>query len=279
MTNQLPAGLAQPAAMLQFMIGGVTTSQLIYVAAKLGIADCLHDGPKGSDQLAAEVGAQPESLYRLLRALAVMGLFTETEGRAFALSPLGALLQTTAPQSLRAWAILHGEELYRTWEGLLHSVQTGQPGFDHAYGIGWWDYLDQHPQTAAVFNQRMTSVFAQRNTAIAAAYAFWACRTIVDVAGGQGSLLAAILNAHPSVRGVLFDLPAVVEAAPPLLEQAGVGKRCEVVGGDMFDALPSGGDAYLLATIIHDWNDEQAVAILRNCRRAMTDQAKLLLIE
>ncbi len=279
MTNQPPAGRPQLEAVLQLMIGGCTTSQLIYVAAKLGIADCLHDGPKGADQLAAEVGAQPESLYRLLRALAVMGLFAETEGRAFALTPLGALLQTTAPQSLRGWAIVHGEELYRTWEGLLYSVQTGQPGFEHVYGMGWWDYLGQHPETAAVFNQRMTTVFAQRNTAIAAAYDFSSCHTIVDVAGGQGSLLAAILSAHPSVRGVLFDLPAVVEGAQPLLEQAGVRERCEVVGGDMFVVVPSGGDAYLLSTIIHDWKDEQAVAILRNCRRAMTDQARLLLVE
>lgn len=279
MTNQPPTGRPQPETVLDFMIGGYTTSQLIYVAAKLGIADCLQAGPKGAEQLAAEVGAQPESLYRLLRALAVMGVFAETEARTFALTRMGALLQTTAPQSLRSHAILQGEELYRTWGELLNSVRTGQPGFDRVYGMSWWDYLDEHPQTAAAFNQRMTAFFTQRNTGVAAAYDFSSCRTIIDVAGGQGSLLATILSAYPTVRGVLFDLPTVVEAAPPLLEQAGVRERCEVVGGDMFVAVPGGGDVYLLATIIHDWKYEQAVAILRNCRRATSDQARLLLVE
>lgn len=279
MTNQPPAERPQPEAVLQFMIGGCTTSQLIYVAAKLGIADCLQDGPKRAEQVAAEVGAQPQFLYRLMRALAAMGVFTETEGHAFGLTRLGALLRTTAPQSLRGWAIVHGEELWRAWEGLLHTVRTGQPGFERAYGVDWWDHLGRHPETAAAFNQQMTTFFEERNAAVAEAYDFASCRTIVDVAGGQGGLLAAILNAYPSVRGVLFDLPAVVEGAQPLLEQAGVRDRCEIVGGDMFAGVPSGGDAYLLATILHDWDDEQAVAVLRNCRRAMPEQGRLLLVE
>lgn len=279
MTNQPPPDRQELEGVLQYMIGGCSTSQLIYAAAKLGIADRLAIGPKRSDELAAEVGAQPEFLYRLLRALAVVGLFTERPGRTFALTALGALLKSSDPQSLRGWAIVHGEELYRAWGGLLHTVQTGQPGFEYSYGSTWWDHLDRHPETAAAFNQQMTTFFEQRNAAVAEAYDFSSCRTIVDVAGGQGALLAAILQANPAARGVLFDLPAVVESAPQLLEQAGVQARSEVVGGDMFAGLPTGGDAYLLATIIHDWNDENAVAVLRNVRQAMGREGRLLLVE
>jgi hypothetical protein len=181
---------------------------------------------------------------------------------------------------MHAWAVVVSEPWYRRgWDDLLHSVQTGEPAFEAVHGAGFWDYLSRDQAAAGQFNAAMTSVAPMKARAVVDAYDFSGLGTVVDVGGGQGTLLAAILRANPSARGILFDRPRVVQGATSVLEGAGVADRCRVVGGDFFAEVPGEGDAYVLMTVIHDWADEPAAAILRTCRRAMTEGAKLLLVE
>jgi hypothetical protein len=260
------------------MITGYYISQAIYVAATLGIADWLKDGPCSSDELAHATGTHAPSLHRLLRLLVSAGVFAEQEDGRFALTPIGAYLQTELPGSLRAVALQYTGPL-QAWSALLHSVQTGETAFDHLFEMGLFPYLAHHPEEAAIFNAAMTALSTQVATAVVAAYDFSPFGTIVDVGGGQGALLRAILRATPTARGILFDLPQVVTGAKELTEAAGLTERCTVVGGDFFAAVPAGGDAYLLSGVIPDWDEERSVAILHNCHRAMSPQGKLLLVE
>ena len=274
-----PTDLPPFVALFQ-MITGYYISQAIYVAAKLGIADWLKDGPRSYDALAQATGKHAPSLYRLLRLLVSAGLFAEQEDGYFTLTPMGTYLQAEMPGSLRAVALQYTGPLHqRAWSGLLHSVQTGETAFDHLFGMGLFPYLAQHPKEAAVFNAAMTAFSTQGSTAVVAAYDFSPFGTIVDVGGGQGALLRAILHATPTAHGVLFDLPQVVMGAKEQIEAAGLTERCAVVGGDFFASVPSGGDAYILSGVIHDWDEEQSKAILKNCHRAMSKQGKLLLVE
>jgi hypothetical protein len=262
------------------MVTGCWISQALYVAAKLGIADLLQEGPQSCTQLAEATQTHAETLYRVLRALASVGIFVEDEEGRYRLTPLAKPLCTDAPGSLRAFAIMLGEpEHWRAWEGVLHSVRTGQPAFDHVFGIPLFQYFPAHPEAARLFDDAMTSRSAQENTAIIAAYDFTAAHTVVDVGGGQGSLLAAILDGHPHACGVLFDLPHVLAPARTRLESAGQAARWAFVAGDFFAAVPAGGDLYLLKKVIHDWDDERAQQILMNCRTAMAGTGRLLLIE
>ena len=262
------------------MVTGYYLSRAIYVAAKLGIADLLQHGARPYDELARLTGTHAPSLYRLLRLLASAGVFAEQEKGRFALTPIGAYLQTEVPGSLHAIALqFAGPWHQQGWSDLLHSVQTGGIAFDHLFGMGLFPYLAQHPDEAAIFDAAMTAFSTQTATAVVAAYDFSPFRTIVDVGGGHGTLLRAILQATPAARGILFDLPHVVEGAKKQIEAAGLTERCAVVGGDFFVAAPSGGDAYILSVVIHDWNDEQSVTILKNCHRAMSPQGTLLLAE
>jgi SAM-dependent methyltransferase len=271
--------VAQAQAALQQMTSGYGTTQLIYVAAKLGIADVLEDGPQGIDALAQATQAHAPSLYRLMRALAGLGVFVENADGAFATTTLGRCLVSGSPGALRARAILNGEDWYRGWGGLLHSVRTGETAFDHIAGMPFFEHLAANPETANTFNEAMASATEGAARAVADAYDFSRCRTIVDVGGGTGAFLAGILKANPQARGVLFDRPSVVAAAGPPLTRAGMADRCDVVGGDFFEAVPGGGDAYILSWIIHDWDDDRSVALLKNCRRAMADDGRLLVIE
>jgi hypothetical protein len=262
------------------MVTGCWISQALYVAAKLGIADLLQEGPQSCARLAEATQTHAEALYRVLRALASVGIFAEDEAGHFRLTPLADLLRTDAPGSLRAFAIMLGApEHWRAWEGVLHSVRTGQPAFDHVFGIPLFEYFPTHPEAARIFDDAMTSRSAQENTAIVAAYAFTAAHTVVDIGGGQGTLLASILEIHPHARGVLFDLPHVIASARTRIERAGQAARWEYVAGDFFAAVPAGGDCYLLKKVIHDWDDERAQRILTNCRTAMAGTGRLLLIE
>jgi hypothetical protein len=274
LVDDLPA----PVALLRMMIG-YWISKALNVAAELGLADLLRNDPRSSDELADACGADPAALYRLLRALASVGVFTEVEGRRFALTPLAELLRSDVPGSMRALARMYGSEQYRAWNGLLESVRTGEPAFERTFGASYFDYLAQNPESGAVFNEAMTGWTTQVADAAVAAYDFAGLDTIVDVGGGHGLLLATILRAHPKVRGVLFDLPHVVAGAQPLLEAAGVADRCTVVSGDFFVSVPEGGDAYLLAQILHDWDDERCRTILQNCSRAMLPDGRLLVVE
>ena len=274
-TNDFP-----PPLVLQQLIQSFQVPQCIYVAAKLGIADLLKDGPRSSEELAKATGTHAPSLYRVLRLLTAVDLFTEGKAHSFALTPLGAYLQTGVPGSMRTMALAYGEKpFWPVWGALLHSVETGEPSFQHVFGLKTWDYYAQHPEEAALFNNMMTEWTSSLAPTVAGAYDFSATQTLVDVGGGHGQMLASILQAHPTLHGVLFDLPHVVKGAPPLLEAAGVADRCEVIGGDAFAAVPADYDTYLLSRVIHDWDDERTIAILTRCHQAMKPQGKVLLVE
>lgn len=265
--------LSSPEALIQ-MITGFWISQAIYAAAKLGIADLVKAGPKPCEELAQATGMPTHTLYRLLRALASVGVFREGEEGRFGLTPLAEYLQTGVPSSLRAFAIMQSELQYRAYGEVLHSVKTGETAFNLVWGQELFPYLTQHPTAAAVFDEAMRNYTMQVAAGIVAAYDFSQFGTLVDVGGGNGTLLTAVLQAHPTLCGVLFDLPHVAEEAKQRLAE-----RCAIRGGDFFAAVPSGGDAYLLKWIIHDWDDERAVTLLKNCHRAMTAHGKLLVIE
>jgi O-methyltransferase domain/Dimerisation domain len=258
---------------------GYQVTQALYVAAKLAIADLLSDGPLSCDDLASKTGTHSPSLRRILRALASVGVFSEVVPGRFALTPLAALLRSADPNSVRALAIMYAEEQYRAWGDILYSVRTGQPAFEHQFGMGVFEYFAQNPQAGAVFNEAMTGLTIQVAASVAATYDFSKFATIVDIGGNRGTVLAAILQRHSGSRGILFDRPHVVATAGEVLAAAGVENRCTTIGGDFFEAVPPGGDAYLLASILHDWDDERCVEILRRCRQAMPDNGKLLVVE
>ena len=261
------------------MTNAFQVSQAIYVAATLGIADLLEDGPRSVDELAQATGTHAPTLYRLLRALASVGVFIETDGH-FGLTPLAEYLRTDTPGSLRAFVRLIGQEYFwRSWGHLLHSVRTGEPAFGNLYGRSLWEYWAAHPEEDAVFNAAMTSLSSGVVDAVVRSYDFSGIGVLVDVGGGEGALLAAILAANPSLRGILFDQPHVVGSVGALLERVGVADRCEIVGGSFFEAVPAGADAYLLKSVIHDWDDDVTIEILRSCRAAMDDRGKLLVLE
>ncbi len=267
-----------PVIMLQ-MISGFWISRAIYVAAKLGIADLVKDRPKTAAELAQETGTHAPSLYRVLRALASVNIFAKDDDGRFHLTPLAATLQSDAPGSLRYMAMTElGEEHYPAWEHLLHSVTTGEIAFDHRFGMPLWEFFEHHPENAAIFNNAMSNMTAGLHDALLASYDFSQINKIVDVGGGHGGLITTILETNPSMNGVLFDAPSVIEGARQRIPSE-IRERCELVGGDFFKSVTDGGDAYILKWIIHDWDDEKSVAILKNCHRAMVPGGKLLLVE
>lgn len=285
MNSQSQALQSEPApppphiAMLQ-MITGFWVSRTIYVAAKLGLADLVRDQPRAADELAQIAGAHAPSLYRVLRALASVGVFVEDDQKRFANTPLSETLRSDAPGSLRAFAMVElGQEHFPAWGNLMHSVKTGEIAFDNLFKQNAWEYYAQNPEDASNFNQAMKGMTEIANAAVLAAYDFSGVNKLVDIAGGTGRLVSAILNAYPQMRGVLFDLPHVIAEAGPLLEAAGVSDRCERVTGDFFKSVTEGGDAYIMKWIIHDWDDEKSTAILKNIHRAMNPDGKLLIIE
>src|SRR5215831_3712473 len=226
-----------PRAALQQMIYGFAFSQMLYVAAQLGIADLLAHGPKPIEELAAATGTQAPALSRVLRALVSVGVFTQDTQHRFALTPHAALLRTNVPGSLRSMAVYWGSPwIWQAWGQLLEGVRTGQTAFDLVHGVPFFTYVEQHPEAAAVFNQYMGERGDYRHTALAAAYDFSSMRLVIDVGGGHGAALSAILQANPALRGVLFDLPPVAAGAQDHLAAAGVADRCDTVGGDFFAA-------------------------------------------
>jgi SAM-dependent methyltransferase len=269
-----------PAVALRQLSIGFWISKAVAVAAELGIADHLQHGPKTVEELAQTVGAHPGALYRLLRGIASVGVFAEEAPGRFSLTPLAALLLTHIPQSWRAAAIMNGEPwVWQPWGDLLYSVKTGRPAFDHLFGMGFDAYLAQHQQAADVFQAFMHVATAEEAVAVAPIYDFSGLTTVVDVGGGHGALLGAILQANPHLRGILFEAPHVIATARPALEAQRIADRCQLVAGDFFEALPAGGDAYILKWILVSWDDEQAVTILQNCHRAMRANGKLVVVE
>jgi hypothetical protein len=278
-TVQSESAAAPQFVMLQ-MIAGFWVSRAIYVAAKLGLADLVKDSPKTADELARLTGTHSPSLYRALRALASVGVFTEDGQGRFAQTPLSETLRSDTPGSLRAMAIVElGQEHFPAWGNLMHSVKTGEIAFDNMFKQSAWEYYAQNPEDARNFNEAMKGLTELVNMAVLGAYDFSGADKLVDVAGGTGGLISAILAAHPRMRGVLFDLPHVIAEAGPLLDAEGVRDRCETSAGDFFRSVPEGGDAYVMKWIIHDWDDEKSTAILKNIHRAMDEKAKLLLLE
>ena len=272
---------ASPRDALWRMTNAYQVSQAIHAAASLGIADLLEDGPKSVDGLAEATGAHAPALYRLLRALAGVGVFAERADGRFVLTPTAEYLRTDAPGSVRAWAMFIGQPYtWSAWAHLLDSIRSGEAAFPRLHGTSAWEYRAAHPEEGAVFDAAMTGLSSAVVEAVVQSYDFSKIEVLADVGGGHGALLAAILAANPALRGILFDQPHVVAGAGPLLEQAGVAERCEVVGGSFFEAVPEGADAYLLKSVVHDWDDASAIRILRTCREAMVGTTgRLLLVE
>jgi hypothetical protein len=268
-----------PPFALYRMITGFYISRAIHVVARLDIAEFLRDGPLDAEELARRSKVHARSLRRVLRLLVTAGVFAEEDDGRFALTPIGEHLRADVPGSMRAAALLFGGITHRAWGDLLYSVETGEPAFRHVFGQEPFAYLAEHEEEAANFDAAMAAFTSQIARVVAKAYEFSALRHVIDVGGGNGALLAGILGAHPRLGGTVFDLPQVVERAASHLRALGLLGRAQVVGGDFFREVPGGGDAYLLKHVIHDWDDERAVAILRSCRKAMAPTARVLIIE
>lgn len=267
-------------ATLARMITASRITQAVYVAAKLGIADCLAGAPRSSDALAVELGTHPGALRRLLLALTSIGIVEHTASDEFALTSIGSYLRRDTPESLHAPTLLFGgERFWDAWGRLSDAVRTGEPTLGPRSDLAFLERHVDDPAWGALFDGAMSAHTTAVTSAIIAAYDFSRFTHVVDVGGGRATLLAAILNAHPAVRGTVFDLPPVVHAARAALDAVGLSRRCDVVAGDFFAAVPTGADAYLLKVIIHDWNDERSVAILRKCREAIAPGGTLLLVE
>jgi hypothetical protein len=265
---------------LHRLVAGYQVSQAVYVAATLGLCDLLADGPRSVAELAEAAGADARSLTRLMRALTAVGLFVSDGDERFANTELGDALRADAPRSVAGRARLVGRPFHwQTYGSLKHSIRTGESAFAAVHGESVWDYLAKRPDEQKVLDEAMTTLSQAVADEIVDAYDFGRFGTVVDVGGGQGMLLSAILLRYPSVDGVLFDQPDVVTGAHDLLSAAGVAQRCRVVGGNFFDSVPEGGDAYILKSVIHDWPDAESVEILRTCRRSIPAQGRLLLVE
>ena len=282
MTTQNSSGGGAPtsAAQLYGMITGFMKSEMIIAAVKLGIADLLHDGPLTCDEMAAKAQTRPDTLYRLLRALAGIGIFAEVEGRRFQLTPLAEHLRTDAPNSLADTALYFDSEVTRKpWENLMHSLETGNDSFEHVFGEDHWAYFSKNEEAGQLFNKTMTNLTGQHMLAILEAFDFSGINTLVDVGGGNGTLVSAVLKKYPTMRGILQDLASPVQDARQYLAQEGVADRCVLVDGSFFESVVQGGDTYVLKWILHDWGNEDSLKILKSCRAAMGDGARLLVID
>jgi hypothetical protein len=260
-------------AALMEMVSGLYRTQMLYVMARLGIADRVAGGPRSAAELAAESGADADALFRVLRALAGLGVLTQDEHDRFGPTAASELLRPGTKGSPHARLLCYGEPWW--WSvtgGLLETVMTGEPGFERVHGCSLFEWLAARPDASAIFDAHMTAMTGAEVDAVVAAAPLPETGTVVDVAGGRGTLLAAVLRARPGLRGVLFELPHVAQNAV-------VGERCEVVAGSFFEAVPAGADVYTLKDIVHDWDDERAIAILRTVRAAIPATGRLLVIE
>ena len=273
--QQLP-----PEAVVTQMVMSCFVSQGISVAARLGLADLLKNAPQTVSVLAEQTGTHERSLYRLLRALSSVGVFDETDAKVFGLTPLSETLLSDRSNSLRDAAIFIGADWHwQVYGEMLHSVTTGQPAWKQVHGAEVFPYFQAHPTEAEIFNRAMTSFSQTVSQPVAAAYDCSGITTLVDVAGGHGTLLAEFLKANPALNGVLFDLPEVIAGAGEMLEKEGVRARVTTAGGDFFETVPAGADAYLMKHIIHDWDDDRAVKILKNIAGVMNPNGKVLIVE
>lgn len=273
-------GQPSPSVVLRRLVDGYQISQALYVVATLGIADFLTNGGRTAEELSGLVGAHAESLYRVLRALASVGVFQEHADRSFSLTPVGDCLRAEAAQPVGAWAAFIGRQYHwSAWAHLLETVRTGEPAFVHTHGVSGWEHRARNSQENAVFDRAMTDLTRRASRSILDAHDFGRYRTVMDVGGGRGALLAAILARHSHVRGILFDQVHVVADSASVLDAAGVTDRCQVVGGSFFDGLPRSADACVLKTVLHDWDDANALRILRQCHEALAQNGILIVVE
>jgi O-methyltransferase/methyltransferase family protein len=278
MTQQAPNRLQSDS--LLPLITGYMPARVVHVAAQLGIADRLKDGAKNAGQLAGELDVHEPSLRRFLRAMCSIGLLSEAQPASFSLTPLGNQLRSDASRSAKNLALMFGgERAWRCWEVLLESVRTGQSGMKHVYGMGSFEYLAANPSQSVIFNRAMAEITRAVTQLVIRSYDFSKIDTLIDVGGGNGALIAGIVAANSHLRGKVFDLPAGCADARQTFEAAGVADRCDVVPGDFFKEVPTGAHAYTLKNVIHDWNDQDSLAILRACRKAADKKGKLLIIE
>jgi hypothetical protein len=278
--SEMPAPAIPPHAQLIQMGTAFWVSKLVYAAAKLGLADQLAGGPRSAADLAGPLRLHAPSLHRLMRTLASLGVLTEREGQKFALTAVGEALKTGAPGAARSTLIaLSGPWFSKGWEEILYSLETGKTGFEKAYGMPVFDFLARNPEEASHFSEAMVGFHGAEPPAVAEAYDFSGFKTVVDVGGATGNLIAAILSRHAGPRGILFDRPHVIKDAPPLLKARGVDGRVTIEAGDFFKTVPAGGDAYVLSHVIHDWNEEQCLTILGHCRKAVKPDGRLLIVE
>jgi O-methyltransferase domain/Dimerisation domain len=274
-----PSGESPSEIMLR-LISGFSVSRALYVALKLGIPDLLQDQTKSAIELAEATAMHAPSLYRMMCMLVSVGVMTRDEHDGFALTAVGMTLRKDVAGSVQAWALTQlRDEPYQAWGEVLHTVQTGETAFKHLFDMDVWQYRALHPEQSKLFDEAMANIISIVNRAVLDSYDFSTIRQIVDVGGGNGSLVINLLSANPTMKGIIFDSPHVADGAIPRIEAAGLNDRCVSVGGDFFEAVPSGGDVYILSRVIHDWDDEHSIAILKNCRRVMSPNNKLLLIE
>lgn len=273
------AGLPAHVQLIQ-MCAGAWVAAAAYAAAKLALADHLAGGPRSALDLASVTGTHAPTLQRFMRTLASFGILAEVDGQKFGLTELGEALKTGAPGSARSTLIAFGgPAFWRTWEEIFYSLETGKPAFDRVWGMPIFDYLAQDPEAASHFSEAMVGFHGSEPPTVAEAYDFGGVRTVVDVGGASGNMLAALLSRHPGLQGVLFDLPHVVRDAPALLKARGVESRVRIETGSFFERVPAGGDAYLLSHIIHDWSEPQCLTILGHCREATGPDGRLLIVE
>jgi SAM-dependent methyltransferase len=271
-----------PDARMEFfrqVFGGAWITQGIGVAAELGIADLLADGPRTIEALAGITGTDKGALYRLLRALAGIGIFAQDEEERFTLTALAELLRSDVPGSQRSFAIMMAGEFDGAWGELLYSVRSGKPGFDNRFGKSFFQFMEEVPERHGIYDAAMTGIHGVETGPVLDAYDFGVFQTVADIGGGQGHALAETLRRHPHMTGILFDLPAVTERTRTSLQTSDVVDRIRFEGGDFFASVPQNADAYVLRHIIHDWEDPEAMMILRQCRDAMAPDGRILVVE
>lgn len=273
------AGVSAQVSVLRMVYGAVTT-RLIGVVAELGIADAMDAGPRTVADLAVGTNTDPDALYRILRTLAATGVFFEVAPGTFGNTDLSETLRSGTATSVRDAVLeLGSAETFGSLARIMHSVRTGEPAFDEAYGTDWWTYLSERPERREVFNNAQSITARRVHSLVLEPYDLSEAKLLVDVGGGHGELVAAMLRRYPNLRGVVFDQPAVVEGARAVLGAAEVADRAEALGGNFFEQVPAGGDVYLLSMILHDWNDEHCLAILSRIREAMAPGAKVLVVD
>lgn len=282
-SSSVPVPSSQPVPSAQEEIlrfaRGLESTQMVYVAAEIGVADALAGGEKTTEELAAATRTHSPTLYRFLRALVSIGVLAQREPNRFSLTPMGELLRTDHPEGLRDLVLWNGAEWrHRVWANLTHSVRTGETAMEHTFGVGLFDYMKRHPEDAAVYRNYMTFSTRRVAASLTKTYNFEAFRTVADVGGSEGLLLAAVLKSAPQLRGILFELPESTDAARKLLTGEGVIDRCQVVGGSFFDSVPAS-EVYVLMRILRDWSNRDALRILTNCRRSIEPQGRVLVIE